>query len=126
MNITDYIQSIASTAQRLRIEADIPPLREGYSRTQALLDHIAEAGPISTVDLCHALDLTSRQVWGMLKQPRDTGKVTYEHGMWARTGHEIADWQAEIDGAVMAAREAEAVALLTSRGWTCIKPGAHA
>ena len=121
MNITDYIQSSASTAQRLRIEADIPPLREGYSRTQALLDHIAEAGPISTVDLCHALDLSSRQVWGMLKHKLQAGKVTHERGMWARTAKEVDDWQAAIDQAVMAQQEAEAVALLTSRGWTCFK-----
>lgn len=122
MNITDYIQSSASTAQRLRIEADIPPLRECYSRTQALLDHIAEAGPISTVDLCHALDLTSRQVWGMLKHPLQTGAVIQQHGMWARTAQEVADWQAAIDEAVIAEQEAAAVELLTRRGWTCIAP----
>lgn len=99
MNITDYLTGSAQAAQRLRVEAEIAPLREGYSRTQTLVDHIAESGPISTVDLCRALDLTSRQVWGLLKQPRDTGKVAYEHGMWARTGHEIASWQADIDAA---------------------------
>lgn len=121
MNIADYITGSAQAARLQRIEADIPPLREGYSRTQALLDHIAEAGPISTVDLCKALDLTSKQVWGMLKQPSFGGKVTHMHGVWSRTTQEATDWKASLDAAVMAQQEAEAVELLTSRGWTCVK-----
>jgi len=126
MNIADYIAGSASSAQRVTAEAAIPPLREGYSRTQALLDHIADAGPISTADLCEALDITSRQVWGMLKDKVKAGAVTHERGMWARTAQEVADWQAAIDEAVMAKQEAEAVALLTRRGWTCIAPGIKA
>lgn len=121
MNIAAYIQGSVNASQRLRIEADTPPLREGYSRTQALLDHIAEAGPISTVDLCKALDLSSKQVWGMLKQPSFSGKVTHTHGVWSRTTQEANDWKASLDAAVMAQQEAEAVELLTSRGWTCVK-----
>lgn len=86
--------------------------------------NIADAEPISTADLCKALDITSRQVWGMLKDKVRSGHVTHERGMWARTAQEVADWQAAIDEAVMAKQEAEAVALLTRRGWTCIQPEA--
>ncbi|MDX9718154.1 MAG: hypothetical protein RBT67_12355 [Thauera sp.] len=124
MNLADYITGSAKTASRQRVEADVRPLREGYSRTQELLDHIAGAAPISTADLCKALDLTSRQVWGMLKDPLQKGKVTHVRGMWARTAQEVADWQSTLDEAARAAAEAEAVALLTSRGWTCIAPEA--
>ena len=124
MNITDYITGTARTAQRLAAAATLPKLREGYSRTQTLLDHIADEGPTRTADICRALDLTSRQVWGMLKEPLRTGKVTYECGMWARHTQEITDWLSAIDEAERAAAEADAVALLTRRGWTCIAPEA--
>lgn len=125
MDIANYITGSAHAAQRLTAEATLPPMREGYSRTQALLDHIADAGPISTADLCKALDINSRQVWGMLKDKLQAGKVTHDRGMWARTAQEVADWQAAIDEAVMAKQEAEAVALLTRRGWTCVKKDAQ-
>lgn len=114
MDIANYITGSAQAAQR-----------EGYSRTQALLDHIADAGPISTADLCKALDINSRQVWGMLKDKLQAGKVTHDRGMWARTAQEVADWRAAMDEAVMAKQEADAVALLTRRGWTCVAPGAN-
>lgn len=122
MNIADYITGSANAAQRQRVEASVPPLREGYSRTQELVDHIADNGPISTADLCKALDITSRQVWGMLKHPLQTCKVIQQRGMWARTAQEVADWQAAIDEAVIAEQEAAAVELLTRLGWTCVAP----
>lgn len=93
MNIANYITGSAHAAQRMTAEATLPPLREGYSR----------------------------QVWGMLKDKLQAGKVTRDRGMWARTAQEVADWQAAIDEAVMAKQEADAVALLTRRGWTCVK-----
>lgn len=124
MNIAKYITGSAHAAQRMAAEATLPPRRAGYSRTQELLDHIADAGPISTADLCKALDITSRQAWGMLKDKLQSGKVTHDRGMWARSAQEVADWQAAIDEAVMAKQEAEAVALLTRRGWMCIQPEA--
>ena len=96
MNLADYITGSAQAAHRQCAEASVPTLREGYSRTQELVDHIADAGPISTADLCKVLDITSRQVWGMLKHPLQTGKVTHQRGMWARTAQEVADWQAAI------------------------------
>lgn len=126
MNIAKYITGSAHAAQRMAAEATLPPRRAGYSRTQELLDHIADAGPISTADLCKALDINSRQVWGMLKDKLQSGKVTHERGMWAHTAQEVADWQAAIDEAVMAKQEAEAVALLTRRGWLCVKQEAKA
>lgn len=87
--------------------------------------HCGGSGTVMTCcdDLCKALDITSRQVWGMLKHPLQTGKVIQQRGMWARTAQEVADWQAAIDEAVIAEQEAAAVVeLLTRRGWTCVAP----
>ncbi len=121
MSIADYITGSAKAAQRQRVDASV-----GYSRTQELVDHIADNGPISTADLCKALDITSRQVWGMLKHPLQTGKVTHKRGMWARSEQEVAAWQAAIDEAAIAEQEAAAVELLTRLGWTCVAPGVEA
>lgn len=68
MKIADYIMGSAATARRLQIESGksgMPKLRDGYSRAQKLIDHIAGEGPIRTAELCSAFDLTSKQVWGM-------------------------------------------------------------
>jgi hypothetical protein len=126
MNIANYIADTTRAAQRLPAGANPPALCKGYSRTQALVDHIADAGPISTAGLCNAFNITSRQVWGMLKDGLQAGKVIHDRGTWARTAQEIDDWQAAADKAAMAKQEADAVALLIRRGWTCIKREARA
>ena len=47
MNITDYIQSSASTAQRLRIEADIPPrlVEQARAEFDATVARLADIPP---------------------------------------------------------------------------------
>ncbi|MCK9540202.1 hypothetical protein [Dokdonella sp.] len=122
MKIADYIMGSAATARRLQIESGMPKLRDGYSRTQELIDHIAGEGPIRTAELCSALDLTSKQVWGMLKHPLLTGKVVHERGVWSSSVGKIDAWQARLAAAEAAAAEAEAAALLSARGWTCLPP----
>lgn len=122
MNIADYIAGSVTAARRVRAESALPKLREGYSRTQELIDHIVAEGPVRTVELCRALDLTSRQVWGMLKDPLRTGKVVHERGVWSGSADKIDAWAAALSAAEEAAVEAEAVALLAARGWTCLPP----
>lgn len=125
MKIADYIMGSAATARRLQIESGksgMPKLRDGYSRAQKLIDHIAGEGPIRTAELCSAFDLTSKQVWGMLKYPLLTGKVVHERGVWSSSVGKIDAWAAELSAAEAAAVEAEAVALLAARGWTCLPP----
>lgn len=71
MNLADYIAGCARTARQVQIEqAAAPrPLREA----------------ISTRELARLLGLTSRQVWGLLKQPRMVGKVEIVAGCWMRS-----------------------------------------
>lgn len=123
MNIADYITGFAPTARRLQIGSGMPKLRDGYSRAQKLIDHIASEGPIRTAELCSALDLTSRQVWGMLKHHLMTGRVFHRMGVWSCEIGKIDEWQARLSSAEAAA-EAEAAALLSARGWTCLPPEA--
>lgn len=121
MNIADYIAGSAAAARQVQIEQVAARLRDGYSRTQELLDTIAERGQISTAELGHDLGLTHRQVWGLLKQPRAAGKVNCTNGRWTRsTAWEErraarAELQAQTD-------DAAAVEYLASRGWTCVPP----
>lgn len=122
MDIANYVAGCASAARKVRVESALPKLHKGYSRTQELIDHIAVEGPVRTVELCRALDLTSRQAWGMLKYPLRTGKVVHERGVWSSSVGKIDAWAAELSAAEAAAVEAEAVALLAARGWTCLPP----
>lgn len=122
MKIADYITGTVTAGKRLAVEAELQRRHEGYSRTQQLVEHIAEDGPISTVDLCKALDITSRQVWGMLKARLIAGDVTNKRGLWSCQERLIDDWYEKIDEQLAAKQEAEAAALLTSRGWACYPP----
>lgn len=101
MDIANYVAGCASAARKVRVESALPKLHKGYSRTQELIDHIAVEGPVRTVELCRALDLTSRQVWSS-----SVGKIDA--------------WAAELSAAEAAA--VEALALLAARGWTCLPP----
>lgn len=127
MNIADYIAGCARTARQVQIEqAAAPrPLREGHSLTQELLDTIAEHDAISTRELARLLGLTSRQVWGLLKQPRTVGKVEIVAGCWMRSSawEERRAARAELQAQ---ADDAAAVEYLTARGWRCVPPGGDA
>lgn len=53
------------------------------TKLAGLLDLLREhdASPTLTLALCS--DLTPRQVWGLLKQPRAIGQVCFEDGRWS-------------------------------------------
>lgn len=58
------------------------------TRTDALLQLLQDNGPSTTLALCVHTDLKSRQVWGLLKQPRQVGAVTFNDGYWSL----VPDW----------------------------------
>lgn len=78
--------------------------------TGRLLALIDEHGPVATWVLMENLNLTSRQVWGLLKVPRERGQVRNDERGWSLNpdylGHDVA----------------LAVDLLRSKGWTVTPP----
>jgi hypothetical protein len=79
------------------------------TKLAALLAELATVESLSTLALAVRCDLTSRQVWGLLKAPRATGQVRFDAGRWSLV-------------AGYPGRDVErAVALLRARGWT-VKP----
>lgn len=78
--------------------------------TGRLLALIDEHGRISTALLANTACLTSRQVWGLLKVPRERGQVRNDERGWSLNpdylGHDVA----------------QAVELLRSKGWTVTPP----
>lgn len=82
----------------------------GQSRAGQLIHVIEHAGPISTPQLAQRTGATTRQVWGLLKQPREAGRIDYYDGHWRIS-------QRRDQRIVAAAAQA-----LRDRGWTCTPP----
>jgi len=71
---------------------------------------LAMCGTATTLTLADRADLTSRQVWGLLKAPRALGQVRFDGGLWDL-----------VDG--FAGRDLErAAALLRDHGWRVEPP----
>ena len=87
------------------------PWSEGDTKLSLLLRAIGD-GYRTTLSLAVSCDLTTNQVWGLLKGPRADGQVTFENGRWAMVpnypGRDV----------IKAAR------LLRSKGWTVEPPEA--
>lgn len=80
------------------------------TKLAALLAELAQTDSTTTLALAVRADLTPRQVWGLLKDPRATGQVTFSAGRWALN----AEWQG---------RDVERAAeLLRSKGWRVTPP----
>jgi hypothetical protein len=75
-----------------------------------LLDELARVRSATTASLCACAELDSRQVWGLLKTPRNRGQVSFYDGRWS-LNH---DWHGN--------HIERAAALLRSRGWTVTPP----
>lgn len=83
--------------------------REG-TKLALLLAELAQVESATTLSLCVRAELEARQVWGLLKAPRDTGQVSHSKGRWTLNRA----WRG---------REIErAVAVLREAGWTVIEP----
>lgn len=81
--------------------------RDG-TKLARLLAELAARDSASTHTLAVCVDLTPRQVWGLLKQPRAVGQVKFEAGRWSL----VSSFQG---------RDVErAVALLRSKGWRVV------
>lgn len=82
------------------------------TKTAALLELLARSPRMTTLAVAFEADLTPNQVWGLLKDPRGAGEVTYEGGRW--------DVVANFPG-----RDVQrAVPLLRRKGWTVEPPEA--
>ena len=89
-----------------------PPESRAGTKTASLLAELAARGSATTLTLSVCSDLTPRQVWGLLKQPRAIGQVRFESGRWSL-----------VEG--FAGRDIErAAALLRSHGWL-VEPPTH-
>jgi len=90
-------------------DASCEDARPGTKLAQ-LLAELAAAGDATTLVLAVRADLTPRQVWGLLKAPRERGQVLFEAGRWRMAP----TWQG---------RDVErAAALLRARGWRVEPP----
>ena len=89
-----------------------PAPADGYpdTLTGRLLRVIDSHGTVSTSVLADTVGLTSRQVWGLLKVPRERGQVRNDERGWSPNpdylGHDVA----------------QAVELLRSKGWQVTPP----
>lgn len=97
---------------RLRTgDATEPVEPKPATKLSILLAELAEVRSATTASLCVRAELDSRQVWGLLKAPRDAGQVRFIDGRWSLN----ADWQG---------RDIERAAkLLRDAGWTVRAPG---
>jgi hypothetical protein len=90
-------------------EASTPARRQG-TKLAGLLALLAESSSLPTLALAVRADLTPNQVWGLLKQPRALGQVTFEDGRWTLVrdfaGNDVV----------------RAVQLLQDKGWRCTPP----
>lgn len=87
--------------------------KEG-TKVASLLAELAARDSATTLTLSVCADLTARQVWGLLKGPRDIGQVRFAAGRWelVRT---------------FAGRDIErAAALLRDAGWRVQRPNVGA
>lgn len=80
------------------------------SKLATLLCELQARGMATTLTLAVCCDLEPRQVWGLLKAPRQRGQVFHEGGRWSLNTH-YAGHQVE-----------RAAALLRDLGWTVTPP----
>lgn len=80
------------------------------SKLATLLCELQARGTATTLTLSVCCDLDPRQVWGLLKAPRQRGQVFHEGGRWRLNTH-YAGHQVE-----------RAAALLRELGWTVTPP----
>lgn len=88
---------------------DVQPTARPVTKLATLLALLAERDSATTLTLSVLTDLTSRQVWGLLKAPREVGQVHFAGGRWSLSRS-------------FAGRDVERAAmLLRSKGWL-VKP----
>lgn len=84
------------------------------TRTDYLLRLLAERGPQTTRALAESTGLPTNLVWGLLKGPRESGRVSFDsRAVWERQDAPRRD------------RVAEAAQLLRAEGWRVEPPQAY-
>jgi hypothetical protein len=87
-----------------------PPDAQPGTKLSGLLQLLQERGSTTTLTLSVCADLSSRQVWGLLKHPRRCGQVRFDAGRWTLCQ--------DFPG-----RDVQlAIELLRSKGYTVLKP----
>lgn len=102
---------LRSRPVRMRAEEQPMPERgRPGTKLAGVLAQLAEVGSATTLSLCARTDLEARQVWGLLKAPREAGQVRFEAGRWSLNRN----WRG---------REIERAArLLRDAGWMVREP----
>lgn len=74
---------------RIRIGQRAEPVLTAPEGTKlaALLSTLAQRESATTATLSACCDLDTRQVWGLLKAPRERGQVRFEDGRWSLNNH---------------------------------------
>lgn len=97
-------------ATQPRRPSGVQPKDRPGTKLATLLELLAERDSATTLTLSVCADLTSRQVWGLLKAPRDVGQVHFADGRWSLSrsfaGHDIE----------------RAAKFLRSKGWRVTPP----
>ena len=109
MNPFDDVVRLATKTRPPLMRAPCSLTREG-TYTAALLHLLDCNGPMMTAELASATMMDSRQVWGLLKGPREAGQVRFDDGLW------------ELDRDFPGTNVLRAAELLRSRGWRVIEP----
>lgn len=100
-----------STPIRATRPTSEPPRQQEDTKLARLLAELSARDSATTLTLSVCCDLSSRQVWGLLKAPRAAGQVSYSEGRWTCNR----DWR----GAAVE----RAAALLRAHGWQVQAPG---
>lgn len=101
------------TARQTRVHMNLTDIgAKPATKLSGLLEELAARRDATTLTLSVCADLTPRQVWGLLKEPRACGQVRFAAGRWQL----VADF--------MGRDVARAAALLRTRGWR-LEPPSH-
>lgn len=106
-----FASIVDQCVRHARLDVDVHRAEFGVGCHLAnLLDLLNRCVALSTADLAAGSGLTTKLVWGLLKNPRARGQVSFSGGLWALTPDYIPPAQAN------------AVKLLRDAGWHCSPP----
>ena len=110
MSAGPFAQLVQCATQRRQVRRATRASYESSSATGGLLHLLDCNGPMTSAELADAQFLTTRKVWGLLKNARSIGQVTHRDGLWA------------LDVDFPGTDVLKAAALLRARGWTVEAP----
>jgi hypothetical protein len=91
--------------------APIQPQGRNKGSTGRILALLSQHGALSTTELAKKAGLDqTRLVWGLMKNPRSSGQVQFQNGMWS------------LSKGFHGTRIKQAAELLRQHGWVCKPP----